>query len=170
MGKNSHRRRQLVLLPCPFQGHINQMLQLGTILHSHGFSITIVHAEFNSPDPSSHPNFNFLPIPDGLSDGDISSGDTVTILWRINANCRSHLHECLSQMMTAREGPDDGDIACIIYDEFMYFSEAVANSLKLPSIILTTMSAATFLARSALLQLMAEGRLPFQGRCNILTL
>ncbi|KAE8039155.1 hypothetical protein FH972_011593 [Carpinus fangiana] len=69
--------------------------------------------------------------------------------------------------MTAREGPDDGDIACIIYDEFMYFSEAVANSLKLPSIILTTMSAATFLARSALLQFMAEGRLPFQERATL---
>ncbi|KAM3739890.1 hypothetical protein ACB098_08G056900 [Castanea mollissima] len=67
MEKNGQRSRRLVLLPCPFQGHINPMLQLGTILHSKGFSITITHTEFNSPNPSNHPNFKFLPIPDGLS-------------------------------------------------------------------------------------------------------
>ncbi|KAB1220161.1 UDP-glycosyltransferase 76E9 [Morella rubra] len=49
MEKNRQRpRRLLVLLPCPFEGHINPMLQLGTILHSKGFSITIVQPQFNS--------------------------------------------------------------------------------------------------------------------------
>ncbi|KAF2311923.1 hypothetical protein GH714_027408 [Hevea brasiliensis] len=55
---------------------------------------------------------------------------------------------------------DDG-ISCIIYDELMYFSESVANHLKLPSIVLRTISAATYISRVAILQLKAEGYIPF---------
>ncbi|KAB1220160.1 UDP-glycosyltransferase 76E2 [Morella rubra] len=61
--------------------------------------------------------------------------------------------------MELRRDQED-DIACIIHDEFMYFSEAVATSLKLPSIILRTTSAATSLARPTIVQLQAEGRIP----------
>jgi hypothetical protein len=50
------------------QGHINMMLQLGCILHSRGFSITIAHTQFNFPNTSNHPDFNFLPVADGFSD------------------------------------------------------------------------------------------------------
>ncbi|KAL4610707.1 hypothetical protein ACB092_08G070100 [Castanea dentata] len=154
MEKNGQRSRRLVLLPCPFQGHINPMLQLGTILHSKGFSITIAHTEFNSPNPSNHPNFKLLPIPDGLSVQDISSGDIVSLIQRLNVNCKSHLQECLSQIVT---GGRQDDIACIIYDELMFFVETVANFLKLPSIILRTTSAATLIARTTLCQLKLEG-------------
>ncbi|KAK7845992.1 udp-glucose iridoid glucosyltransferase [Quercus suber] len=135
MEKNGQRCGRLVLLPCPFQGHINPMLQLGTILHCRGFSITIVHTQFNSPNPSNHPNFKFNPIPDGLSAEDISSGDIVSLIQKLNVNCKSHLREYLSQLMIGRQGSHD-DIVCIIYDELMYFTEAVAKFLKLPTIIL----------------------------------
>jgi hypothetical protein len=61
-----------------------------------------------------------------------------------------------------QQGSDD-EIACIIHDEFMYFSEAAAKDLMLPSIILRTNSAAHFLARTALIQLKTEGHIPFPG-------
>ncbi|KAE8039177.1 hypothetical protein FH972_011615 [Carpinus fangiana] len=115
---------RVVLVPCPFQGHINPMLQLG-ILHSNGFSITVAHTQYNSPDPSNHPNFSFIPL-------------------------------MLAELMRQQEG-----LACIIDYELMYFSEATAMNLKLPTIVLRTISAAAFLAHIALINLKAEGHIPF---------
>ena len=153
--QSAGQRRCLVLVPCPYQGHINPMLQLGTILHSNGFSITIVHTDFNSPDPQTHPYFCFLPIPDGLSQHDISTGDIAHILSAINDNCKLRFQQLVEQKQH--------EIACIIFDEHMYFCDSVAANLKLPSITLRTTSAATFLARSAVISLIKQGCLPFQG-------
>lgn len=156
------RRRRLVLLPCPFQGHITPMLQLGSFLHSKGFSITVIHCKFNAPNPSNQHSFEFIPIQDGLSGNDISSGDLTRIIKGVNVGCKSHLHECLARIMTQRRGgQNEDDVACIIHDELMYVSQAVANSLKLPSIVLRTTCAATSLARTTLLTLKAEGYIPY---------
>ncbi|XP_059430981.1 flavonol 3-O-glucosyltransferase UGT76E12-like [Corylus avellana] len=152
------RRVRVVLVPWPFQGHINPMLQLGSILHSNGFSITVVHAQYNSPDPSSHPDFSFVPLPDTSSAPDFT-GEIVASIVQLSTNYKACFQECLAQVMS-QQGSDEG-IACIIHDELMYFSEAVANALKLPSISLTASNAAHFLARSALVQLKAEGHIPF---------
>ncbi|XP_015873847.3 UDP-glucose iridoid glucosyltransferase [Ziziphus jujuba] len=158
MKKETERRsRRLVLVPCPLQGHINPMLQLGTILESRGFSITIAHTSYNSPNPETHPEFSFLLIPDGLSDRDISSGDLISLVLNINHNCKESLNQLIQQ-----EDPHRKEIACIISDELMYFAEAVAANLKLPSIVLRTTSAATALAWSAVLELKAQGLIPFQ--------
>lgn len=46
-------RPYLVLITPPLKCHITPMLQLGTILHLKGFSITITHTYFNSPNPSN---------------------------------------------------------------------------------------------------------------------
>jgi len=152
MEKEGKRRLRVVLVPCPFQGHINPMLQLGSILHSKGFSITVVHAQYNSPNPSSHPDFSFLSLPDTSSDHNILAGDGVAFVLQLNAKCKARFREC----------SDDG-IACIIYDEFMYFSEETAKDLNLPGIILSTASASYFIARTALIQLKTEGQIPFPG-------
>ncbi|XP_004294261.1 PREDICTED: UDP-glycosyltransferase 76E2-like [Fragaria vesca subsp. vesca] len=151
--------QRLVLVPCPYQGHINPMLQLGTFLHSKGFSITIVHTQFNSPSPSNHPEFTFIPIPDGLTVPLVSSGNIVAILLAINANCKSSFEQCLTTQVMEQE--PEKKITCIIYDEFMYFSAAAANHLNIPSIILRTTSAANFLARSTVIELHSKGHIPF---------
>lgn len=154
---NERRRSRLVLVPCPYQGHITPMLQLGSILHSRGFSVTISHAVFNSPDPKTRSTcFSFLPIPDGLSDSDISPGDITHILSTINENCKL-------SFLRLMESQDQDQIVCIIFDEHMYFAEEVATKLNLPTIILRTTSSATFLARFAVLRLQAQGYIPFQG-------
>lgn len=154
--QSAHKRQRLVLVPAPYQGHINPMLQLGTILHSNGFSITIAHANFNSPDPQAHPEFHFVPIPDGLSEPDISSGDILHIMLTINNNCKRSFQQLLLEQK-------QHEIACIIFDEHMHFCEPVAANLKLPCIILRTTSAATFLARHGVISLIQEGCLPLQG-------
>lgn len=95
-----NRRLRLVLIPPPFHGHITPMLQLATILYSKGFSITVAHTHFNSPDPSNHPNFTFLPFHDGLSDTHISSKNFIDITSTLNTNCVSPLKEILLQQRT----------------------------------------------------------------------
>ncbi|XP_062013966.1 UDP-glucose iridoid glucosyltransferase-like [Rosa rugosa] len=158
MQKRTPRGQRLVLVPTPYQGHINPMLQLGTFLHSKGFSITIVHTHFNSPSPSNHPEFTFIPIQDGLTVPLVSSGNIIAILLALNANCKASFEQCLTTQVMKQE-PEK--ITCIIYDEFMYFSEAAANYLNIPSIILRTTSAANFHARSTLVELHSKGHIPF---------
>ncbi|PON80943.1 UDP-glucuronosyl/UDP-glucosyltransferase [Trema orientale] len=160
MGSQAERNRRLVLLPCPYQGHINPMLQLGTILHSFGFSITVVHTIYNSPDPKNHPHFSFVPISDGLSDHDIAYGQLVDNIMAVNTNCKESFQEYLEKVIVNEEKEV---ISCVISDELMFFAEAVANDLKLPSIILRTTSAATSIARSTLIKLAEQGRVHSKG-------
>ncbi|EEF41880.1 UDP-glucuronosyltransferase, putative [Ricinus communis] len=150
---------RLVLVPSPFQGHINPMLQLGGILYSKGLSIIVAHTKFNYPNPSNHPEFNFLSIPDGLSDHDISSPDKIGLVLKLNANCEKPFQDCMVKLMQQQE--IQGEVACIIYDEISYFSETAANNLKIPSIIFRTYNAITFLVRtSATYQLRSQCQIP----------
>ncbi|OAY61147.1 UDP-glucose iridoid glucosyltransferase [Manihot esculenta] len=153
------RCRRVVLVSCPFQGHINPLLQLGTILYSKGFSITIVHTQLNSPKASKHPEFDFQAIPEGLSKQDIATGNLVDIILALNERCKIPFQDCLLDMMLKQDSDDE--ITCVIYDDLMYFSEEVANNLNIPSIILRTSSAASLLSRLAILQLKEEGYIPF---------
>lgn len=155
------RCRRVVLVSCPFQGHINPLLQLGTILYSKGFSITIVHTQLNSPKASKHPEFDFQAIPEGLSKQDIATGNLVDIILALNERCKIPFQDCLLDMMLKQDSDDE--ITCVIYDDLMYFSEEVANNLNIPSIILRTSSAASLLSRLAILQLKEEGYIPFPG-------
>jgi len=161
MERQGKRRLRVVLVPWPFQGHINPMLQLGSILHSNGFSITVVHAQYSPPDPSSHPDFSFLSLPDTSSDYNVLTGDALDFVLQLNAKCKARSRECLAEVMR-QQGSDNG-IACIIYDEYMFLSEETAKDLNLPSIILRTSTASNFLARTALIQLKTEGHIPFPG-------
>lgn len=161
MERQVHRLRQLVLVPCPSQGHINPMLQLGTILYSKGFSITIAQTQFNVPNPANHPNFAFLPIANRLSNHNDPSFNFIDFISSLNVNCKSPLQELLTQMIQ-EQGSED-KLPCIIYDEYMYFAEAVACHLKLPSIILCTGSAANLLTYHAFPLLQKQGYLPLKG-------
>lgn len=162
MVEQVHRQLRLVLVATPFQGHINPLLQLSAVFHSEGFSITIVHSQFNSPDPSKYPDFNFVFIQDGLSDCEIASLDLTKIVLVLNEKCELPFQECLANLVNQRE-TDDDEIACVIYDELSYFAESAAYNLKLPSIIFRTSNANTFVARGFLIQMYAHGLIPLAG-------
>ncbi|KAK3001197.1 hypothetical protein RJ639_021819 [Escallonia herrerae] len=155
-----NRRHRLVLVPCPLQGHISPMLELGTILLSKGFSITIAHTMFNAPNPSNHPDFSFLPIFDNLSDHDTTTTNLMALGKAINTNCEAPFLKCLARMMEENKSLDQ--VVWIIYDALVYFAEAVAKSMKLPSIILRTAGACAVLAFDTIPWLQAEGHLPCQ--------
>ena len=156
------RNQRLVLVPCPYQGHINPMLQLAKALHSKGFSITIAHTVFNSPN-NGHPDFTFVALPDGLSGCEFTSTDPLSTVLAINENCRAEFKACVQRVIEQAESRGEAGTAWVIADEFMFFAEDVANELALPSAVLRTTSAATSLARSGLVKLTEQGRLVRQG-------
>ncbi|KAF7131635.1 hypothetical protein RHSIM_Rhsim09G0169800 [Rhododendron simsii] len=141
----------------PKQGHINPMLQLANILHSRGFSITIIHAHFNSPAKSKHPHFTFLPISDGLSPTEAPMGNIISFLTGLNSNCVAPFRDCLTGLLA------DGPIACLITDAIWHFSQSVADGFGIPRIVLRTSSVSSFLVYAAFPTLQEMGYLPKQS-------
>ncbi|TXG74208.1 hypothetical protein EZV62_002787 [Acer yangbiense] len=161
----NQKSRRVVFLLSPFQGHINPMLQLATILHSRGFSITLVHPQFKSPNPSNHPEFTFIPISDNLSESKVSTGDLFSIVSALNKNCEAPFKQCIEQLLKADDHHDR--ISCIVYDGLMFFAQSVADHFKLPGISVRTSPAATILAYAlheqgyiSLLDLMSQDQVP----------
>ncbi|KAL1544727.1 UDP-glycosyltransferase 76B1 [Salvia divinorum] len=149
---------RLVVFPLPFQGHINPMLQLASILHSRGFLISVIHTHYNCPNPSNYPHFSFHPISDGLSESPHSAPDPVRIIKLINTNCAKPFRQCLEGLIS------EGDVKCFISDANWYFTHSVATALGLPRIVMRTSSVGAFLAFAALSLLRDKGYLSFSDR------
>ncbi|XP_071716199.1 UDP-glycosyltransferase 76H1-like [Rutidosis leptorrhynchoides] len=157
MGDESKICKSLVLVASPFQGHMTPMLQLGNLLHSKGFSITIAHTKLNSPDPSNHPEFEFLPLYDNFSAID-PSNYFKNFLVKLNDNCKMQLQDHLAKKIKEEKN----QMITVIHDNAMYFADEVASNLKLPSIVFRSCSASYMPAYLALPILHAEGKLPIQ--------
>ncbi|XVF46608.1 hypothetical protein PTKIN_Ptkin03bG0041300 [Pterospermum kingtungense] len=138
--EKQHKSNHLVLVMLPFQGHITPMLQLATILHSKGFSITILHPDLNSPDPSNHPQFTFVPIPYRQTESD---GDIPSLVLSLNKNCAEPIQQCIEKILHQNDLLDH--IGGIIYDSIMFCVQSIADDLRLPGINMRTSSAATLL-------------------------
>ncbi|KAJ7950536.1 UDP-glycosyltransferase [Quillaja saponaria] len=142
---------RLVLCPFPLQGHITPMLQLASILHTKGFFITIIHSNYNSPNPSNYPQFTFLQIPDGISEPEASSFDLIIL---INNRWETIIKDFLAKLLS--EDP----IACLISDPLLYCLGGVADSLLLPKIVLSSSAVLPFRAFTAFPLLRERGYLP----------
>ncbi|XP_030526701.1 UDP-glycosyltransferase 76B1-like [Rhodamnia argentea] len=150
----------IVLFPFPLQGHINSMLQLARILHSLGFNISIVHTQRNSPNPHNFPHFTFNSFPDGLLETEhASESDLLAFIMRLNVSCIVPFRDCL-QKVSSNDSEDR--VACLITDAVWYFSQAVADELKIPRIVLRCTSISSISAFSALSALREKGCLPIK--------
>ncbi|XP_024177206.1 UDP-glycosyltransferase 76F1-like [Rosa chinensis] len=152
--------QRLIFFPLPFQGHINPMLELANVLYFRGFSITIIHTNFNSLNPSTHPHFTFHSIPDGLSETETSTNNPLLLLSCLNAHCCDPFRNCLANLLS-----DDGSeepIACLITDPLFDFTRSVAKSLKLPRMLLRTGGASSTIVYAAFPLLWEKGYLPKQ--------
>nr|GEY37001.1 UDP-glycosyltransferase 76B1-like [Tanacetum cinerariifolium] len=144
--KEAHRR--IIMFPLPFQGHINPMLQLANILHSHGSEITIIHAEYNTPNYSNYPHFTFRSIRDHFSEIAeqlATNPDGSYFIKYLNKSCEDSFKECLAWLLDK-----DSSVACLITDAGFYFTQAVADEFNLPRMVLRTSSLACVLAYGAL--------------------
>ncbi|KAM5553117.1 UDP-glycosyltransferase 76F1-like [Rosa sericea] len=156
---DQRKGRRLILFPFPLQGHINPMIELANILHFKGFSITIIHTNFNSLNPSTHPNFTFHSISDDLSESEATEEDSLLVLSYLNAKCSEPFRECLATLLSSvTEEP----VACLICDPLFDFTQSVAESLKLPRILLRTSGASSTAVYSAFPLLREKGYIPKQ--------
>nr|U3UA11.1 RecName: Full=UDP-glucose iridoid glucosyltransferase; AltName: Full=UDP-glucose glucosyltransferase 7; Short=CrUGT7; AltName: Full=UDP-glycosyltransferase 76A2 [Catharanthus roseus]BAO01108.1 UDP-glucose iridoid glucosyltransferase [Catharanthus roseus] len=156
MGSVSAKKGVIVLVPYCLQGHMTPMLQLASILHSKGFSIIVAHTKFSSPNPSDHPEFIFHALPDKLNGFDTSFMNLLNVMEAINSSCGGPLVDYLVEIMK-----DKGQvISCIIHDAIMYFAEAVASQLNLPSMVLRTSNVAFMESHRDILRLHSENRFP----------
>ncbi|KAJ0101853.1 hypothetical protein Patl1_06497 [Pistacia atlantica] len=153
------KKRRVVLFPLPLQGHINPMLQLANILYDKGLSITVIHTNFNSPNTCNYPHFDFCSIPDGLLEGGASTSDVIALIELLNVNCVVPFRDCLAKLLSNVE---EESIACLITDTVYHFTQPVADSLKLPWIVLRTSSISSFLAFAATSLLHEKGYFPIQ--------
>ncbi|KAD4585976.1 hypothetical protein E3N88_23577 [Mikania micrantha] len=138
--------RVVVMLPYPLEGHINPMLQLANILHSKGFSITVLHTRFNAPNPTNHPHFNFIPIP-GVAGDDLPVSDTgnlIRLMHVLNDECLGPVRDCLERLLS-----EDAGVACFVTDAQWFAVQKVADGLKVPRVVYWTSSVSAFLSFSA---------------------
>ncbi|KAL1222100.1 UDP-glycosyltransferase 76E6 [Cardamine amara subsp. amara] len=146
-------KRRIVLVPVPAQGHVTPILQLGKALNLKGFSITVAQGQFNQVSSSSQgfSGFQFITIPGSLPESEFERLGPIEFLLEFNKKSQAGFKDCISQLLLQQ----GNDIACIIYDEFMYFCEAAAKEFKLPSVIFSTTSAANQVSRCVLSKLNA---------------
>ncbi|KAK3422564.1 hypothetical protein EUGRSUZ_G03008 [Eucalyptus grandis] len=157
--RNNHR---LILFPHPFQGHMNSMFQLGQILYARGFSITIVHTNFNVPDPSSHPHFAFRSIADGIDQSEASTLGTRGLIALLDVRCAVPFEECLREMVSS-QGGDAAPIACLIADSLFSFTCSVAQRLKVHALVLRTGGAVYLYVATIFPVLKEKGYIPVLG-------
>ncbi|KAK8681704.1 hypothetical protein V6N13_054106 [Hibiscus sabdariffa] len=113
-----------------------------------GYSVTIIHPEFNSPSPSNHHLFTFISIPDRLLESNVSlaSGDFLNRILALNKNCVAPLKQFLQRMLDDDDGKHSvKHVAGVIYDCFMYFAKFVADDLGLPGFSMRPVAAAWLL-------------------------
>nr|AFJ52970.1 UDP-glycosyltransferase 1 [Linum usitatissimum] len=151
------KNRRLLLFPTPLQGHINPMIQLAHIFYSKGFSITILHNNFNSPDPSKYPFFSFHLIPEGLSEKEASEMDATPLIALLNEMLTDILQDHLVKLLLEEE---EEPIASLIVDASWHFTQEVADDLKLSRFVLRTSNACSFLVYNAFPLLLEKGYMP----------
>ncbi|ESQ37306.1 hypothetical protein EUTSA_v10002978mg [Eutrema salsugineum] len=153
MEKRAEKRRIVVLVPFPALGHITPMIQLGQALQLKGFSITVAQGQCNQVCSSqTFFGFQFVTIPKSLPVSQLESLGLVEFLMKLNKTSEAKFKNCIAQLLQ-KQG---SDIACIIYDELMYFSEAAAKEFKIPSVIFSTGSATNHVCGCVLSKFNAE--------------
>ncbi|GJN25027.1 hypothetical protein PR202_gb12809 [Eleusine coracana subsp. coracana] len=152
--------RSVVLFSLPFQGHLNPMLRLAVLLHDRGFAVTIVHTELNAPDPSRHPELDFISIHETLPDEVTSpDADIVTQLLALNAACEAPFRTALASLLQRED-----KVACAVVDGQCYAALRVAAQLGVPALALRTDSAATFRCMLEFQRLRDAGYAPIKGK------
>ncbi|MFS7966715.1 putative UDP-glucuronosyl/UDP-glucosyltransferase [Helianthus anomalus] len=134
------RNRRIILFPFPFQGNINPMLQLASLLYYRGFSITILHTNFNAPKISNYPHFTFISILDNHPEDERFYKSLLVDFapdFIFKQDGADALRDELELLLASGK---DEPVSCLITDAFWHFTQSVADSLNLPRLVLRTSS------------------------------
>ncbi|OEL36565.1 DIMBOA UDP-glucosyltransferase BX8 [Dichanthelium oligosanthes] len=156
------RCRRVLFFPLPYQGHINPMFQLAGLLHARGFAVTVFHAQFNAPDASRHPAYDFVPVPGDSMPGDSPDVVQATLehILAVNRACEAPFRERLAALLEQQRARED--VACLVADAHLLTLLDVARGLRVPTLALRTGSAACFRWFTAFPMLCDKGYLPAQ--------
>jgi len=161
--------RRVVMFPFPFGSHITQMLQLGELLRARGLGVTVLHTDFNAPDPTCHPELTFVSIRESLPADVVASPDMVEQMMGLNAACEAPFQAALAEELLARGGQQQAqrqgprEVACVVVDGQWYKMLGAATRVAVPALALRADGAATFLTMLATPRLVADGYLPVKG-------
>nr|CAB3483535.1 unnamed protein product [Digitaria exilis] len=171
-GGGAPRARRVLVFPLPFQGHIDPMMHLAGALHARaGLAVTVLHTRFNAMDPTRHPEFRFVEVPDGVPADVAAAGRIIDVILAMNAAMEAApavVRAALAlSAMIAEEEEDDNEAAppraaCLVIDAHLLAVQRVAEELKLPTIVLRTVSAACLRCFLAYPMLHDKGYLPPQ--------
>ncbi|KAJ3695470.1 hypothetical protein LUZ60_000847 [Juncus effusus] len=153
----SHR---ILLFPLPYQGHINPMMELGSVLHSLGFSITVFHTQFNSIDPTKYPLYDFILVEeknDVCSDS-FNVDDLPGQIMRMNDRYEESF--CAGFMRVTAESKEP--VPCLIVDMNWYKMQDVGKRLGVATLVLRTGNAASTSWYVAYPLLVEKGYFPVQ--------
>ncbi|VVB04307.1 unnamed protein product [Arabis nemorensis] len=161
------RGSKIIMFPLPFTGHLNPMIELAGIFHHRGFSVTILHTSFNSPDPSRHPHFTFRTIhhnkegeedQDPLSKREVSAMDLFALLSVLKQSYDEPFRQSLAAEVSGGE-----TVCCLVSDAIWGTNmQAAAEEVGVPRLVLRTTGAASFYAFASLPLLRAKDYLPIQ--------
>ncbi|KAL4576246.1 hypothetical protein LXL04_012337 [Taraxacum kok-saghyz] len=125
---------------------------LANILHTQGFKITIIHTEYNAPNHSNYPHFTFKSISDRFHEIEHQSPlippEPGYFLSYLNRSCVDPFTNCLTGLLA--DESNKGSIACLVTDAVFYFTQAVADTLKIPRMVLRTGSLSCTIAYGVL--------------------
>jgi hypothetical protein len=134
------------------------MFHLAGLLHARGFAVTVFHTDSNAPDPSSHPEYDFVAVPDGMPAAKQDAVKVIEHVLALNRSCQEPFRERLAALLEARD-----DVACLVADSHLLTLMDVARQLGVPTLALRTGSAASVLCFAAHQMLCEKGYLPPQG-------
>ncbi|KAK7328138.1 hypothetical protein VNO77_22234 [Canavalia gladiata] len=173
MGYFAERKPHAVLIPSPFQGHINPLLKLGKLLHLRGFHITFVLTEYNHKrllrSRGDNPldgisNFKFETMPDGLPMDDDSnvSQDIPCLCDSIKKNFPHSFRVLLARLNHSATTGLIPPITCLVSDFCMSFPIQAAEELALPILLFSPLSAGGFLSFMHFRTLVDKGIIPLK--------
>ncbi|CAL5079398.1 unnamed protein product [Urochloa decumbens] len=147
-GADSRRAAaRVVVFPLPFQGHISPMLQLAGALHARGLAVTVLHTEFNAPDPARHLEFDFVAVPDAIPETVAANGIAKILALNAAMEASGHVHGALASLMASASAEREGEprrLACLVIDSTLTATQKATAGLGLPTLVLHTGSAACF--------------------------
>ncbi|CAN6222827.1 unnamed protein product [Urochloa humidicola] len=160
----SARQRRVLVFPLPFQGHIDPMMHLAGVLHARGLAVTVLHTLFNELNSDDHPEFRFVPVPDGIPADVRAEGKIIDIILALNAAMEASpaaVQGALASALAEEDGEGAG-AACLVIDANLLALQKAAAALGLPTVVLRTGSAACLRCFLAYPMLHEKGYLPSQ--------
>ena len=127
------RRRRVLVFPLPYQGHMNPMFHLAGLLHARGFAVTVFHTDSNAPDPSSHPEYDFVAVSDGMAAAKQEAVKVIEHVLALNRSCEEPFRERLAALLAAPGARDD--VACLVADLFLLTLMNVARQQDRKSVV-----------------------------------